>query len=86
MVDFLLTLQELAFDGAVVEAFEKTSRGFKIISKHLFKRILNTNLSKLLSKKNIKIQWQIFDDEYCQYTPIRNNAYIAPHASKKMVC
>ena len=30
MVDFRLTLQELAFDGAVVEAFEKTSRGLKL--------------------------------------------------------
>ena len=50
MVDFGLTLQELAFDGAVVEA-EKHLEVLKIISKHLFRRILNTNLSKLLRRK-----------------------------------
>lgn len=73
----------VGFDGAVVEAFEKTSRGFK--------NYIKTSIKTFFNYKPIKIS---FEEQYKKYNgyylmmniantrQFGNNAYIAPHASK----
>ncbi|MFN8365511.1 MAG: YegS/Rv2252/BmrU family lipid kinase [Cloacibacterium normanense] len=80
---FSINVAGVGFDGAVVEAFEKTSRGFK--------NYIKTSIQTYFKYKPIKIT---FEEKYKKYNgkylmmniantrQFGNNAYIAPHASK----
>lgn len=80
---FSINVAGVGFDGAVVEAFEKTSRGFK--------NYIKTSIKTYFNYKPIKIT---FEEKYKKYNgkylmmniantrQFGNNAYIAPHASK----
>ena len=80
---FSINVAGVGFDGAVVEAFEKTSRGFK--------NYIKTSIQTYFKYQPIKIT---FEEKYKKYNgkylmmniantrQFGNNAYIAPHASK----
>jgi len=80
---FSINVAGVGFDGAVVEAFEKTSRGFK--------NYIKASIQTFFKYKPIKIS---FEEKYKKYNgkylmmniantrQFGNNAYIAPHASK----
>lgn len=80
---FSINVAGVGFDGAVVEAFEKTSRGFK--------NYIKASIQTFFKYKPIKIS---FEEKYKRYNgyylmmniantrQFGNNAYIAPHASK----
>lgn len=80
---FSINVAGVGFDGAVIEAFEKTSRGFK--------NYIRTSIQTFFKYQPIKVK---FEEKYKKYNgkylmmniantrQFGNNAYIAPHASK----
>lgn len=81
--NFSINVAGVGFDGAVVEAFEKTSRGFK--------NYIKASIQTFFAYKPISIQFEERFKEYDgRYLMVNiantrqfgNNAYIAPHASK----
>lgn len=71
------------FDGAVIEAFEKTNRGFKNYIKVSIKTFFNYQPISIKFEEKFKA----FDGKYLMINiantrQFGNNAYIAPHASK----
>ncbi len=71
------------FDGAVIEAFEKTNRGFKNYIKVSIKTFFNYKPITIKFEEKYKK----FDGKYLMINiantrQFGNNAYIAPHASK----
>ena len=79
---FSINVAGVGFDGAVVEAFEKTSRGFK--------NYIKTSIQTFFKYQPITIKFEEkfkkFDGKYLMLNVANtrqfgNNAYIAPHAS-----
>ena len=80
---FSINVAGVGFDGAVVEAFENTSRGFK--------NYIKASIKTFFKYKPIHIK---FEEKYKKFNgkylmmnvantrQFGNNAYIAPHASK----
>ena len=80
---FSINVAGVGFDGAVVEAFEKTSRGFK--------NYIKTSIQTFFKYQPVTIKFEEkfkkFDGKYLMLNVANtrqfgNNAYIAPHASK----
>ena len=80
---FSINVAGVGFDGAVIEAFEKTSRGFK--------NYIKTSIQTFFKYQPITIKFEEkyknFDGKYLMLNVANtrqfgNNAYIAPHASK----
>ena len=80
---FSINVAGVGFDGAVIEAFEKTSRGFK--------NYIKTSIQTFFNYQPISIKFEEkykkFDGKYLMLNVANtrqfgNNAYIAPHASK----
>lgn len=80
---FSINVAGVGFDGAVIEAFEKTSRGFK--------NYIKTSIQTFFKYQPISIKFEEkfkkFDGKYLMLNVANtrqfgNNAYIAPHASK----
>ena len=80
---FSINVAGVGFDGAVIEAFEKTSRGFK--------NYIKTSIQTFFKYQPIFIKFEEkykkFDGKYLMLNVANtrqfgNNAYIAPHASK----
>ena len=80
---FSINVAGVGFDGAVIEAFEKTSRGFK--------NYIKTSIHTFFKYQPISIKFEEkfkkFDGKYLMLNVANtrqfgNNAYIAPHASK----
>ena len=81
--NFSINVAGVGFDGAVIEAFEKTSRGFK--------NYIKTSIQTFFKYQPITIKFEEkykkFDGKYLMLNVANtrqfgNNAYIAPHASK----
>jgi YegS/Rv2252/BmrU family lipid kinase len=80
---FSINVAGVGFDGAVIEAFEKTSRGFK--------NYIKVSLQTFFKYQPISIRfkdekYQKFNGKYLMLNVANtrqfgNNAYIAPHAS-----
>lgn len=80
---FSINVAGVGFDGAVIEAFEKTSRGFS--------NYIKTSIKTFFTYQPISVK---FEEEYKEFNgkylmlnvantrQFGNNAYIAPHASK----
>ncbi len=71
------------FDGAVIESFEKTSRGFSNYIKVSIKTFFNYHSISIKFEEKFKS----YDGKYLMLNiantrQFGNNAYIAPHASK----
>ena len=78
-----INVSGIGFDGAVIEAFEKTSRGFS--------NYIRTSIRTFLNYKPISVcfeeKFREFDGKYLMINiantrQFGNNAYIAPQASK----
>lgn len=80
---FSINVAGVGFDGAVIEAFEKTSRGFS--------NYIKTSIKTFFTYQPISVK---FEEKYKEFNgkylmlnvantrQFGNNAYIAPHASK----
>lgn len=80
---FSINVAGVGFDGAVIEAFEKTSRGFK----NYIKTSIQTFFKYLPISIKFEEKYKKFDGKYLMLNVANtrqfgNNAYIAPHASK----
>jgi YegS/Rv2252/BmrU family lipid kinase len=80
---FSINVAGVGFDGAVIEAFEKTSRGFK----NYIKTSIQTFFKYLPISIKFEEKFKKFDGKYLMLNVANtrqfgNNAYIAPHASK----
>lgn len=80
---FSINVAGVGFDGAVIEAFEKTSRGFQNYIKTSVKTFFNYKPISVKFEENFKE----FNGKYLMINVANtrqfgNNAYIAPHASK----
>ena len=80
---FSINVAGVGFDGAVIEAFEKTSRGFK----NYIKTSIQTFFKYLPISIKFEEKYKKFDGKYLMLNVANtrqfgNNAYIAPQASK----
>ena len=80
---FSINVAGVGFDGAVIEAFEKTSRGFKNYIKVSIQTFFNYQPIKI---KFTEEQYQRYNGEYLMLNiantrQFGNHAYIAPQAS-----
>ena len=80
---FSINVAGVGFDGAVIEAFEKTSRGFK----NYIKTSIQTFFKYLPISIKFEEKYKKFDGKYLMLNVANtrqfgNNAYITPHASK----
>ena len=80
---FSINVAGVGFDGAVVEAFEKTSRGFKNYIKASIKTFFKYNPIHIkFEEKYKKFNGKYLMMNVANTRQFGNNAYIAPHASK----
>lgn len=80
---FSINVAGVGFDGAVIEAFEKTSRGFSNYIKTSIKTFFKyTPISIKFEEKYKKFNGKYLMLNVANTRQFGNNAYIAPHASK----